>query len=101
MQLNKREGELIRQTDNAVNRCIAGRTQKEWFEDNKDKIKQYYKEWCEDNKDKKKECDKQYREDNKERINKKYNCECGGKYTHKNKAKHFKTKKHIKYFEKS
>jgi hypothetical protein len=33
----------------------------------------------------------------KEKQKKKYDCECGGKYTHEHKSKHFKTKKHLLY----
>ena len=44
---------------------------------------------------------KQYRIDNKETLSakatQKYDCECGGKYTHKHKAEHIKTKKHQAY----
>lgn len=65
-----------------VNRNIPGRTRKEYYGDNKDKSKQYYK-------------------DNvkriKARVRVKYNCECGGIYTHDHKAKHFKTKMHQNY----
>tara|TARA_R110002153_G_scaffold273653_1_gene445134 strand:+ start:737 stop:1141 length:405 start_codon:yes stop_codon:yes gene_type:complete len=43
----------------------------------------------------------QYRIDNKEtilaRVNKKYDCECGGRYLHKHKSTHAKTKKHQIY----
>ena len=60
----KEEGKYIRKIER-VNRCIAGRTSK------------------------------QYREENKETINKKYNCSCGGKYTHSNKARHLKNLKHL------
>ena len=35
--------------------------------------------------------------DNKASLNKKYNCPCGGKYTHQHKAQHFKRKKHQTY----
>ena len=38
MELNRREGQLIRSMD-CLNRRIAGRTDKEWCDDNKDKIK--------------------------------------------------------------
>ena len=34
---------------------------------------------------------------NKETINKKFDCDCGGKYTYQHKARHEKTKKHLKY----
>ena len=33
----------------------------------------------------------------RERQNKKYICECGGKYTHQNKKRHFNSKKHINF----
>ena len=35
-----------------------------------------------------------YREKNRDKINEKVDCQCGGKYTLKNKAAHFKSKKH-------
>ena len=57
MQLNKREGEIITQID-CINKNIAGRTQKQYYEDNKEKIKQYY----EDNKETLNKQSKQYRE---------------------------------------
>ena len=47
------------------------------------------------------EYNKQRYIDNLESIklkqNKKYNCECGGKYTHSNKTQHFRTPKHQEY----
>jgi hypothetical protein len=70
IQLNKKEGEHIR-NNTCLNRCIPGRT--------------------------KKEREKKYRENNKEHLNKKFVCECGGKYTHQNKAAHSKTKIHIDF----
>jgi gas vesicle protein len=62
-ELHKREGEIIRETENCVNKVIAGRSQKEYCEDNKEKMKEYWKQYREDNKEK----IKQYREDNKEK----------------------------------
>jgi len=45
-ELNKREGQVIRQMRDAslniVNKNIAGRTRQEWYIDNKDIKKQYY-----------------------------------------------------------
>jgi predicted GIY-YIG superfamily endonuclease len=38
-----------------------------------------------------------YREANRDEINKKHTCECGGKYTHTHKARHFKTPNHINF----
>ena len=40
---------------------------------------------------------KNYYEKNKEKRNEKIYCECGGKYTYKNKARHIKSPKHQSY----
>jgi len=69
---------------------------KKYREENKDVIIEYQKKYYEENKDK----IKKYCEENKERISKKFNCECGGKYTHNHKSHHNKTKKHRLYLEK-
>ena len=67
-ELNQREGQLMRETKNCVNKVVAGRTDKEWREDNKEKIKQKSKEYYEENQEKLKQYQKEYREDNKEKI---------------------------------
>jgi hypothetical protein len=83
-ELNKREGEYIRNNE-CVNKVIAGRTQRQWKEDNNDAIKEYakkyskkYKEnntkllqenakkYYDDNKEQKIEKAKKYYDDNKE-----------------------------------
>jgi len=127
-ELLKREGHFIREID-CVNRRIAGRTHKEWCDVNKNKIlkdkKEYYKEnkaqilekkkeYREKNIEKYKERDtkyyeankekrKEYREKNieklKERKGKLYTCECGKTLTIDGKARHERTKFHIKYCE--
>jgi hypothetical protein len=66
-ELERAEGQYIRADPNAVNRAIMGRTHAEWYQDNIDLRKQ------------------------------KHSCDCSGKYTLGDKAKHFKTKKHQKY----
>jgi hypothetical protein len=81
MELCRREGELIRSMD-CVNKEIAGRTPKEYYQENKEKIK---------------ERNKEYRDDNNEMRKEKLKCECGGRYTYTNKSLHFKTKKHLKF----
>jgi hypothetical protein len=51
-ELNKREGELMRQhKDQIVNKKIAGRTQEEYKNDNLEKIKEYKKQYDEHNKE--------------------------------------------------
>jgi hypothetical protein len=96
MELHKREGELIREME-CVNKRIAGRTDKEYRADNKDKIKEYNKEWYEANQDKKKEYYQENKDKIKDRQNIKYDCYCGGKYNYSHKSKHFKSQKHLNH----
>jgi Uri superfamily endonuclease len=80
--LEKREGEITRQIG-TINKSIAGRTKKEYFEDKRDeileqykkyrrenayKIAEKYKEYFNNNKDKILEWHKEYYEENKEKI---------------------------------
>jgi hypothetical protein len=58
---------------------------------------EYIKQYRQDNAEKIKEMDKRYRLKNAEKLKEKYNCECGGKYTSKHRARHFKSPKHQKY----
>ena len=62
-ELRRKEGEHIKNNE-CVNKYVAGRTVKEYHEDNKDKIKEYLKEYREQNRDKIKES----REQNKDKI---------------------------------
>lgn len=88
------------------NKCIPIRTenekinykieyQKDYYQQNKDAIKEYNQ----DNKDAKLLKNKEYYQQNKDAINQyrnqKIQCDCGGKYTMANKSAHFLTKKHI------
>lgn len=117
MQLHSREGYWIKEL-NCINKKIAGRSKKEFYNDNKDKIKEYNqtnknkrKEYLEKNKEKiaivKKQYDKQYYEKNKDKIAEKHKkycqsktiCECGGKFTPTNKSQHEKTTKHTSFIE--
>jgi len=67
--LEKREGEVIRLIGN-INKCIAGRTDKEYYNDNKEKLLEYQKEYNEENKEKINEQKKIYYENNKDKIQK-------------------------------
>ena len=80
-ELNKREGEIIREIG-TVNKSIAGRTRQEWYEDNKEKYKEYNKKYHQNNKDKRKETDQEYKQKNKDKI-----CEYQKEYKQKNKDK--------------
>tara|TARA_R110001632_G_scaffold192644_1_gene313477 strand:- start:1251 stop:1736 length:486 start_codon:yes stop_codon:yes gene_type:complete len=66
-------------------------------DNNKDKESERHKIYRHDNKDKIKEADKIYRDANKDKLTEKIKCDCGGKYIHTNKARHFKTKKHLAF----
>ena len=84
-ELLKREGELIRQyKSEIVNVRIEGRTNKEYSDDNRDKHLEYY-------------------QTNKtvirEKANNKTDCECGGFFSNINKARHFKSQKHIQFIQ--
>jgi hypothetical protein len=70
-ELEKREGEIIRVKDDAVNKVIAGRTKKEY--------------------------DKKYRVDNRNKINQKQICVCGMSCIKRNMEVHFNTIKHNNY----
>jgi len=117
-QLITEEGKYIRENE-CVNKMIPGRTKKEYYEDNQEKMKQHrednkekIKQYYEDNKEYIKEKVKQYKEDNKEKIkqhrednkekikerkSKPYECACGSIVKWNDKARHFKTKKHCEY----
>ena len=62
-QLEKKEGEYIRNYD-CCNKHIVGRTQKEYNEDNKEKLLEYIKQYKTDNADRLKAYRKQYNTDN-------------------------------------
>jgi hypothetical protein len=91
---------------------------KKYYENNKELIIEKTKEYREKNKEQISEKDKIrskiYRETNKEKLNEKskewrekrseknkekFNCDCGGKYTHQGKSTHFKRKIHTDYLE--
>ena len=102
-ELQRREGEMIRQyKSDVVNICIAGRTHKEYNEDNKTHIseqqKQYRVEYNEDNKTNIAEKCKQYYINHKqiisEQMRKPIICDCGTIINKCHILRHLKTNKH-------
>jgi hypothetical protein len=98
-ELHKKEGNYIRKL-NCVNKCIPGRTTKEYYNEHKKKIKKQMKEYTENHKQEKKEYDKKFRIKNLEKINKRMRakikcevCNCEVSYAHM--ARHKKSQKHI------
>ena len=73
-QLRRREGEVIKQIA-TINKVIAGRTRKEHYQDNREKIIEQNKEYYQNNRDNMLEKMKDHYQDNREKIieqNKKY-----------------------------
>jgi len=98
-ELNKREGEIIREIG-TLNKLVAGRTKKEHYQENKQTHSERMKKHYEANKENFKKYSKEYNEKNKETIlNKKKEktiCEnCGAEITKAYLKKHQKTKKCI------
>jgi len=66
-QLNRKEGEYIRD-NKCINKIIAGRTYKEYYDENRNKIIEKQKEYRNDNTDKYIEYQKQYYVENRDKI---------------------------------
>jgi hypothetical protein len=81
-ELRRAEGEHIRRLNPSCNKVIAGRTAKEWYEANREKVLEGSKNYREANKAKIAEQGKVYREANKAKI-----VEQGKVYREANKAK--------------
>jgi hypothetical protein len=83
VELHLREGFYIKSIPNVINKLVAGRTSKERYILNKPKIQIYHKEYVKKNWEKVKAM-----------KNRKFNCECGGRYIAKNKYLHMRSHKH-------
>jgi hypothetical protein len=90
----ERERYYISLNNTTLNTAVPGRTMKEYNKVHKEKKKQ----WHLDNREKRLKRMRQYNQDNREKIYQKYNCDCGGKYTHMHRLKHQRTKKHQKWY---
>jgi len=84
-ELNKKENEYIR-SNKCVNIRQEGRTDKEWYEDNKESHKLWKKNYYEENKEKQ-----------LTKAAELYVCECGKELTIGKKARHERTKIHQDY----
>lgn len=84
-QLSKKEGEHIR-ANNCVNKCIAGRTSKEYRKDNQEHLNEKRKEWLENNQERFNEKNKEYYQKNKDKI-KDYQKQYQKEYYQKNKER--------------
>lgn len=111
MELEKRERYHIEHNE-CVNMIIPSRSRKEWVKDNKTHLKEYHKKWRDGNteyKEKRNVYNRERRKDPKvkqreyelAKANKKANelieCGCGNTYKHNKRARHLKTKIHMKF----
>ena len=101
-ELHKLEGKYIREL-NCVNKNIAGRTQQEYYDDNREELNEKCRQYKSNNKEKISDFNKQYHDLHKDKINQRKNekndCECGGKYIRAAKSQHFKTLRHCQFIE--
>ena len=67
-ELLKQEGVHITNTENCINRCLAGRTKKEYYDDTRDHHLEKKKEHRLNNIEQYKEKDRQYRANNLDKI---------------------------------
>lgn len=112
-ELSVRERYYIDNTENCTNKQLPTRSQKQWFKDNDEYLKQKSKIYREQNKEVLNEKKKLYYEMNKDEMNMKskiryeqnieeikqkrkikHNCECGGVWSGFHKPRHIETKKH-------
>jgi hypothetical protein len=84
-QLNRKEGQVIRESHSTLNKLVAGRTFQEYRNENKEKIKNLSKKYSENNKEKIKEYQSTV-----------FLCVCGCSITKGSIARHERTSKHIK-----
>jgi hypothetical protein len=97
-ELRKKEGETIRLHPNCVNRCIAGRTQKEYIQENKEEILEKNNEYYQEHRKQIAEQRKEYRDKNRDKLSgqqkEPFVCDCGSEVRRGEKARHFKSQKH-------
>ena len=108
-ELHKLEGKYIRELE-CVNKIIPVRTEEEkreyhnqYYKDNKEQLNEQNKQYYKDNKNQVLQYQKEYYESNKEKVLEQhsqiFNCECGKRYSHGHKSRHFKSIKHCKFIE--
>lgn len=84
-ELRELEGFYVK-NNNCVNERIPSRTQKQWEEENRERMLEHHKQYYEANK-----------KAIAERASAKSVCDCGGRYTYASKSTHSKSIKHISY----
>jgi hypothetical protein len=110
----RNERKYIEELKATLNKVIPTRTPKERYDQNRDQILEYHKEYQEHHREQIAEYQKEYRHQHRdqnieyhheyyeqnrvkllEKQKTKIICECGATYSHGDRARHFRTKKHI------
>ena len=99
-ELEKEEDKYILDCCKVVNCNRASRTRAEYYQENRAEIAEKTKQYREANRAEIAEQQKQWYEANRERINQKFDCPCGGKYTKSHKSRHEKSKMHQDWVQK-
>jgi len=86
IKLKEREDYWIVELKSTLNSYRADRNNKKYKQEHKEEIKKWYKKY-----------NKNYQEDNKAKLSAPNVCECGGVYSYQHKARHFKSKRCLKY----
>tara|TARA_R110000868_G_scaffold305462_3_gene566482 strand:+ start:1136 stop:1711 length:576 start_codon:yes stop_codon:yes gene_type:complete len=68
-----------------------------WREEHSEQIKEYGAKYYAEHSEKNKKYSAKYYAEHTEKLTEKFNCECGGKYTHQHKSHHIKSTKHQDY----
>ena len=85
-ELERREGQIMRDTENCCNKCIVGRTKSEYYQDNIERIVERDAKYRQANKEKYAEYQAKYRQENKEKRTE-YQAKYQAEYQAKNKDK--------------
>lgn len=96
--LEARERYWIEKED-CINKIIPTRTDREYYEANREHLIKQSQKYYYDNIDAKKEYYKNRYAEKREQLLEKFQCECGGKYTPITRNKHEKTLKHQEYLQ--
>lgn len=102
IELKARERWYIENND-CLNKNVPNRTLKEYYQDNREKIKEQMKEYYKENKEKVLKRQNEYNQDNKEKIKEyrklTFQCLCDGNHHNlQNRVHHFRSQYHINNF---
>ena len=99
-ELRQHEGKHI-QINDCINKRIAGRTDEQYYQDNKDIINERHQQHYHLHKEAISQKHREYYEGNRTKVlnnqAQRVLCECGSEHRKGDKAKHVRTKKHLEY----